>query len=172
MALAQQSARVNPLVSVSFSNLGERLYEGRRYAEAEVALRRALEMEPQNLTAQAFLGVVYQTTGRGDAAVRLYERSPLRESAYMATALGDAGRRREALEVLKTRGPKATQFDYLGMARAYAALGDKDRAFEWLTKAFDAHASYIEWANVAPQYDVFKGDPRFGALLARLHLPT
>jgi serine/threonine-protein kinase len=90
----------------------------------------------------------------------------------MATALAEAGRRREALEVLKTMGPRATSYDYLGMARAYAALGDKDRAFNWLTKAFDARGAYIEWANVSPMYDVFKGDPRFDALVARLHLPT
>jgi hypothetical protein len=58
------------------------------------------------------------------------------------------------------------------MARGYAVLGDKDRAFEWLTKLFDARATYVEWANVSPTYDVFKGDPRFDALVARLHLPT
>jgi serine/threonine-protein kinase len=34
VALAQQTARVNPLVAASFSNLGERLYEARRYPEA------------------------------------------------------------------------------------------------------------------------------------------
>lgn len=171
VALMQRTAKVNPLVSASFANLGERLYEARRYAEAEVALRRALDMEQQNFVAQGFLGAVYQVTGRADAAVRLYERSPLRESAYIAAALADAGRRREAIDVLNAAEPKSSPFDYLGFARAYAALGDKDRAFQWLTKAFDAHGVYIEMANVSPMYDVFKGDPRFDALVARLHLP-
>jgi len=27
-------------------------------------------------------------------------------------------------------------------------------------------------ANVAPMFDVFKGDPRFDALIARMHLPA
>jgi eukaryotic-like serine/threonine-protein kinase len=172
VALAQQTARVNPLVAASFSDLGERLYEARRYPEAEAALRQALAMEPQNLIALGWLGALYQRTGKADAAVRLYQNSPtMRDSAYMAAALADAGRRREALDLLMARAPKATPFDYFGMARAYALLGDKDRAFEWLTKAFDAHGVYIELANVSPQYDVFKGDPRFDALVARLHLP-
>jgi serine/threonine-protein kinase len=129
-------------------------------------------MESQNLIALGWLGALYQRTGKADAAVRLYQNDPtMRDSAYMAGALADAGRRREALDLLRARAPKATPFDYFGMARAYALLGDKDRAFEWLTKAFDAHGVYIEWANVSPQYDVFKGDPRFAALVARLHLP-
>ena len=50
-------------------------------------------------------------------------------------------------------------------------LGDKDLAFEWLTKAFDTHGAYIVMANASPMFDVFKGDPRFDALIARLHLP-
>jgi eukaryotic-like serine/threonine-protein kinase len=171
VALLQRAAKVNPLQAGSFANLGMRLYEARRYAEAENAFRRTLDMESQNVYALGFLGVLLQMTGRADAAVRLYQDSYLRETAYMATALADAGRRREALDFLKSREAKATPFDFLGMARAYAALGDKDRAFEWLRKAFDAHGVYIELANVSPMYDVFKGDPRFDALVARLHLP-
>ena len=62
--------------------------------------------------------------------------------------------------------------DSRNLALAHAWLGDKDRAFEWLTKAFDARATYVEWAKVSPLFDVFRGDPRFDALLARLHLPT
>ena len=172
IAMVQHSVKVNPLLSESFANLGMRLYEARRYEEAEVALQGALDMEQDNILARGFLGVVYQTTGRADAAVRLYDRPPLRDSAYMATALADPGRRRDAMDFLRTRESKATLFDYLGFARAYAALGDKDRAIEWLTRAFDAHAAYIEMAHVSPMFDVFRGDPRFDALVARLHLPT
>ena len=90
----------------------------------------------------------------------------------MAVALASAGRRNEALQLLRRVEPKAGPFDYGGFARAYAILGDKDLAFQWLTKAFDEHGAYIEWANVSPMFDVFKGDPRFEALIARLHLPA
>jgi hypothetical protein len=80
--------------------------------------------------------------------------------------------RNEALEMLRRADPKAGPYDYGGFARAYAILGDKDRAFQWLTKAFDAHGAYIEMANASPMFDVFKSDPRFDALIARMHLPT
>ena len=83
VALMQQSAKRNPLLPASFALLGLRLYEARRYAEAEVAFRRALDMDEKNPFANGFLGAVYMATGRADAAVRLYDRSPLRGTSYM-----------------------------------------------------------------------------------------
>jgi len=129
-------------------------------------------MEAGDPVASGFLGAVYMATGRADAAVRLYDRPPLRGTSYHAVALASAGRRNEAMEILRRAEPKAGPFDYGGFARAYAILGDKDRAFQWLTKAFDEHGAYIDWVNVSPMFDVLKGDPRFDALIARMHLPT
>jgi hypothetical protein len=57
------------------------------------------------------------------------------------------------------------------MARAYFALGDKNRGFEWLTKAFDQRSGFISVANVNPAFDGIRDDPRFKALVARLTLP-
>jgi hypothetical protein len=58
------------------------------------------------------------------------------------------------------------------MAISYFALGDKDRGFEWLTKAFDQRSGYVPWANVLPAFDGVRSDPRFKALVARLKLPN
>jgi hypothetical protein len=38
-------------------------------------------------------------------------------------------------------------FDLQETAIAYSGLGDKDRGFEWLTKAFDQRAGYVPWAK-------------------------
>jgi hypothetical protein len=58
-----------------------------------------------------------------------------------------------------------------GMAIAYFALGDNDRGFEWLTKAFDQRSGFISAANVNPGFDGVRDDPRFKALVSRLQLP-
>ena len=47
----------------------------------------------------------------------------------------------------------------------------EDRGFEWLTKAFDARAGYVTFANVFPAFDGVRSDPRFKVLVARLKLP-
>jgi hypothetical protein len=60
--------------------------------------------------------------------------------------------------------------DSLILAVTFAYLQERERAFEWLTKAFDER-TYVAWAKVSPLFDQFRGDPRFDRLVARLHLP-
>jgi TolB-like protein len=58
-----------------------------------------------------------------------------------------------------------------GIAKLYASLGDRDRAFEYLEKAFATHDEEITWLNVDPfMVPLLRDDPRFGALVRRLGL--
>jgi hypothetical protein len=57
------------------------------------------------------------------------------------------------------------------VALTYFALGDRNRGFEWLTRAFDQRAGYLPWAKVNPVFDDVRSDPRFEELVARLKLP-
>jgi hypothetical protein len=56
------------------------------------------------------------------------------------------------------------------IAVAYAGLGDKDAAFRWLERAYAEHASFMDGIKVTPAFDGLRSDPRFVALLARMHL--
>ena len=47
------------------------------------------------------------------------------------------------------------------MAILYVGLGDKDRAFEQLNKAYDDRAGFILYLNVEPLFDPLRSDPRF-----------
>jgi adenylate cyclase len=58
------------------------------------------------------------------------------------------------------------------MATVYAALGEKEKVFEWLER--DQESGDRAFWNVY-QFSVFdfvRDDPRFGSLLARMNLPT
>ncbi len=50
----------------------------------------------------------------------------------------------------------------------YAALGDKDKAFEWLEKGYDERSLYQ--IKTDPLYDPVRSDPRFADLLRRMNL--
>jgi hypothetical protein len=52
----------------------------------------------------------------------------------------------------------------------YAALGEKDKAFLWLEKAYDEHDSYLVRLKVDPAMDPLRSDPRFQDLLRRMKL--
>ena len=53
----------------------------------------------------------------------------------------------------------------------YATLGESDKAFIWLEKAYDEHSSRLINLNVDASWDKIRSDPRFDNLLARVGLP-
>src|SRR5687767_2957792 len=56
------------------------------------------------------------------------------------------------------------------MIRIYAELGDKDRAFEYLEKAFEERESLLIFLKVTPFFENLHSDERFQNLLRRLGL--
>jgi hypothetical protein len=91
----------------------------------------------------------------------VFDRPEFRESPYIARAYALLGRRDDALKVLNSVVKRGGAFDLQEIAIAYFALGDKDRGFEWLTKAFDQRSGYIPAARVQPAFDGIRDDPRF-----------
>jgi serine/threonine protein kinase len=56
------------------------------------------------------------------------------------------------------------------LAHIYAALGDKDRAFEWLERGVRDRTA-LPFTLRDPEFDPLRSDPRFADLLARVGLP-
>lgn len=53
----------------------------------------------------------------------------------------------------------------------YASLGEKDQAFAWLDRAYDARSAFMTVGILAsPDYDPLRSDPRFDALLRKMGL--
>jgi hypothetical protein len=57
------------------------------------------------------------------------------------------------------------------VALVYAGLGDRDRAFEWLEKAYQVHDKGLCYIKVDPALDPLRSDPRFADLLRRMNFP-
>jgi hypothetical protein len=116
--------------------------------------------------------------GRPEEALAVFDRPEFREDPQLAGVYARLGRREDALRVLNGLVKQGRAVNKQGwpvdpqvMAIAHFALGDKDRGFEWLTKAFDQRSDFISIANVSPAFDGIRHDPRFKALVARLKLP-
>ena len=56
------------------------------------------------------------------------------------------------------------------LAEMYAYLGNKDRALEWLDKAYAVKSGTMPWIKVDPSLNSLRTDPRFTALLGRMGL--
>ena len=56
-------------------------------------------------------------------------------------------------------------------AVVYAGLGDNDRAFGWLEKAYEERACYLPFIKLNPLFNGLRPDPRYRDLLRRMNLP-
>jgi len=93
-------------------------------------------------------------------------------------------KRREILgDAFKTSGAKGywkkslelalenERFDTVQMAIIYAQLGERDKAFEFLEKAYNGRSTILLWLKVSPEFDSLRSDPRFDDLMRRVGLP-
>ena len=168
---SEHGAKVNPLSAALEVQYGLALYYARRYDEAVARFQRAIELEPQNVGPFGLLAQVYGKMGRAQEALALLDRPEFRGSPALGLAYALAGRRAEALEVVRRLTTPESNPDSIGLARIYLVLGDKDHGFEWLTKAFDARHNLAMATKFSPLFDDVRSDPRFQALVARLKIP-
>jgi len=57
------------------------------------------------------------------------------------------------------------------IARVYAFRGEKDQAFEWLDKAYEARDEDLYVIKGDPLFKNIEGDPRYKAFLRKMNLP-
>ena len=66
---------------------------------------------------------------------------------------------------------KQKRISETGVAQVYAALGEKDKAFERLEKAYaDRTIGVGSTPKTDPSFDPLRSDPRFASLLRRMNL--
>jgi len=153
------------------------MYE-KRYDEAIAQLRKVLAAQPDFSSAHMGLWGAYYKKGMDGEA--------LAEAKRFFAVLGD----REVLEVLdrgnaaggyrgamKLAGEKLaaraerTHVSAVRIARVFAHAGEKDRALEWLEKAYERRETPLYHIGVGWDWDALRSDPRFQSLLRRMNLP-
>jgi hypothetical protein len=95
------------------------------------------------------------------------------EPCSLAQAYLAVGKRAEGENILRDleRESKSAFVSPYLLATIYAGLGQKDRAFEFLEKAYLERALDLTWFLKAdPRVDSLRSDPRFQTLLHRVGL--
>jgi tetratricopeptide (TPR) repeat protein len=176
IAILERGITLNPLSSAIQGAMGRVLVWQKNYDAAIPYLQKALEFDPENAIADLFLGEAYEVKGdfpKALAATEQYLRlrgvdpdnSPLVGRIY-----AKQGRRADALRVLSNLTKPGANPSARDLATLYFALGDKDRGFESLTKAFDEKQDVLR-VRVSGLFDGVRDDPRMRALIARLQIP-
>jgi TolB-like protein len=159
-------------------------YLARQYDKAIELYRKNLATKPDNAHAQILLGEAYLAKGmpaegvaemqKGVALDATLAKAPERWDRYPLLAYGyaAAGRRDEALKILdeQQRLAKQRYVSPYNFAIIYTGLGDKDRAFEWLTKCVEQRTLIIHHLKSRPLFDSLRSDPRYAVLLRKMNL--
>jgi len=148
----------------------------RRWDDALAAAKAALSYQPDLGIAIDMFQRVYVNKGMRDeqlAEQRLrVARDPERLAAFdrgLAEG-GYEGAQRAIADVYAGRYAKGKYRDAMGVAFRYLDGGDKDRAMDFLLKAYEARDASLLYVG-RPHWDRLRSDPRFQALLRRIGLP-
>jgi len=76
-----------------------------------------------------------------------------------------------AADVLQQRREKGYASPFI-IARCYADMGDKDKAFDWLDVAFREHDRLLLSLTVSPGFENIRSDPRYAELVRQVGLPA
>ncbi|MEW6209126.1 MAG: protein kinase [Acidobacteriota bacterium] len=182
VAESKRAQELDPLSLEANTFLGQTLYFAGRYEEAVRQLRKTIDLDPNYWFAYLALSRVYEETKQLDEMMATIQKARQKESAadsQLMAALGRGyalmGRRREAwmtVEELKKRSKRGLpDVGAYYIAMIYAALGEKDQAFEWLERGYQERTFFMTWLNVDPQIAPLRSDPRFADLVRRVGLP-
>ena len=157
------------------------IYECLRDYKGLVEVSRTLvAVNPNDWIGHIFLGVGYEGSSQLPQAVAEYEKavelSPLEQdsAAALAHAYATAGRRAKAKEIVDElqRRSRTTYVSSYMIATIYAGLGDKDKAFKFLEKAYQERSSDLPYFLRADlRMDTLRSDPRFQDIMSRMNFP-
>jgi TolB-like protein/class 3 adenylate cyclase/Tfp pilus assembly protein PilF len=175
----RQASQLDPASPVIAAAYAEFLARDGQIQESVNLAKRVGVQYPDNPRVQMGLARIYGIVGQYDdelaAAERLIaaEGSKVNAAMYKAVALAHLGRLDEARDLIEDTllGADVLTMPSVMVARAYAALNDRDHAFEWLTKACDTHDPYVWRIKRYLEFDALESDPRYQALLRRMNFP-
>jgi tetratricopeptide (TPR) repeat protein len=150
----------------------------RRFDEAIAELKAVIGLDPNYADAYYTLGGAYYGKGAYKEAAENWQKylelddDPVTRALF-ALAKAKTGNRDEAVKLLGWLKQESAKRYITGYAFAitYLALGEKEKALEWLEKDVDDRSGWGTGFLVTTELDDVRDEPRFKALLKRMNLP-
>jgi TolB-like protein/predicted Ser/Thr protein kinase len=183
LEMARAARQVDPLSAAAAVREADLLAALGRLGEAVLLYERVIRDQPEDPRARFGLAEAYRKQGRFDEAIAA--RRLAHEAAgettldpVFARARGAAGYEevvrasaRRELERLAAREESGGWVSALDYGRAFAQLGDAERALTRLAAGLEERAAGLVLLKVDPAWDAVRGDARFAAAVARVGIP-
>ncbi|MBK9214171.1 MAG: tetratricopeptide repeat protein [Chloracidobacterium sp.] len=174
-----RAQELDPLSSIINMNVAQ-VYFLRNDQKAAIEIcNKIIDRDPSIPGGHFAIAWSYLKSGRKQEAVAEFQKAvdlSGRNSAYLATlgaAFAFSGRTADAQGLIKELEERYAKKQAYGkdLATIYAALGDKDKAFEWLEKDFVTHVGSLADVRWTAEFEPLRDDPRTKDLLRRMNLP-
>ena len=160
-----------PKLPAAYDLYANSLILARKFEEAIEQERIALELDPKHAWAHLNLGYAYLYQRRFQDAIDEFELSrdglPIHGLTGVASALAYSGQKQEARAKLKVL-QELSQKQYVSplmLARIYVALGDRNRAFKYMTDACENRVPALLSLKYNPAWDGLRRDNRFAEII-------
>jgi adenylate cyclase len=173
---ARTAAGLDPLWPSPRSAIVSIYIQRRDYPTALALAEDRLAQNPTDSAAQLDLGFLYVHAGRKEDARRLTEQG--NENDEELVKLGRAvlrallGQPEPAQRMLAALEAAHRYVNPSILAQLYTLLGQKERAIQLLVEDSGTDQAMLAFSYQSPMFDPIRSDPRFTALLRKLHLPT
>ncbi len=174
MAELRRALEMEPFSTVINRLYGDLLVCSRRYDEGLARLKKTLELEPGFRTTNLSLTSVYQLLGRYAESVESYAKYQELEgksqtAAFARKSFAAEGWQGYLREMTGPRRPEGLS-PYVS-ATYHVQLGEKDKAFAELDKAFENREFLLLYIKIDPRLDALRDDPRYQELVQRMRFP-
>ncbi len=174
------SLPINNFMGMTYMFAGE-------YEKSYQQFQRTVAMDPTFPLAHDYFSGLLVAMGRYEEAIKESQKAELLSGSTPEDATARASARLKAYKIGGEKGfwQENLERDLKTMERSdgryfpasviaadYALVGEKDKAFEWLEKAYEQREGQeITLLKSDPSFKNLHGDPRFADLLRRLGLP-
>jgi TolB-like protein/Flp pilus assembly protein TadD len=171
--LYREAVQIDPLSTAAHRNYGAILHFAGRQEEATAALKKALELAPEIVFVHGWLARVYLAQAHLQEALAeaAKEKHPIPRLLGLALVNHALAQKKQSDDNLAELVEKFGADAPYTVAQVYAFRGETDRAFEWLTTAYSKRDDGLYNLKVDPLLKSLKHDPRYKALLQKMHLP-
>ena len=179
LAAATKARDLDPLSPYTNSIVGLVHFLGRQHRRGLDVSQKVLDQDPNFMIALwtcayccAALSMHDEAVAHLQKAINLTDRLPL-YVGMLGQVYAHSGKRAEAEALLQELGERFDD-EYVPpvtLSWIAMALGDADRAFDWLEQEYRDRGIWLFLAAESTTFDDFRSDPRFQDLLRRMNFP-
>ena len=179
LAAIRRAVEVDPQGPLWQLNQAALLFSLGREDDAIAMWQRLVKTSPDFTLTYQFLWDAFNTRAMFDqafAAAKMFHAGRGDDEAAESLGRGyaEGGYQRAMRAVAEMMASRFTRryVHPTAVARLYAYAGDRDKAIEWLEKAYEGRDSQLMYLAWHMEWDGLRADPRVQALLRRMKLPV